>query len=370
MNGLGLRDKDYNILHLPSFYSKPKLYERFCFMNDWEIKLACGGLYPPLSQYLSRRNDDDENETLALWPEGTDLQIVCSWRYFLRIWKEYISHLKIQQPLLDTCDLCNEHAKCMVCTGMSHMETVSTFINNDPLICPESHEESLLEKGFGDIQETREHVVMLANKHIIAARAQKRFAQIKVDKAIESASATLVLDYCQNLDLPHLGGEQPADTYYFSPVWLYCLGIVDVTEGRLYAYLYDKASAKKGANDVASILLYHVIIFVIGNFRYIEEVRELNVIMDNCGGQNKNGTVIKMAAYFVKGGQFKSVNLIFLVKGHTKNNCDRNFNMLKIKWHPSNVYTFQQALDVLGEAENLNLIDSSNIHIDNSSLSK
>ena len=108
---LGLRDKDYNILHLPSFYSKRKLYERFCYMNGWEIKSACDGSYPPLSQYQPRKNDDDENETLGLWPEGTDPQIVCSWRSFLRIWKEYLPHLKIRQPSLDTCNLCNEYAK-------------------------------------------------------------------------------------------------------------------------------------------------------------------------------------------------------------------------------------------------------------------
>ena len=198
------------------------------------------------------------------------------------------------------------------------MENDASFLNNDPLICPETHEESLLEKGFGDMQETRENVVLLAGKHVNAARAQKRFVQIKVDEANESVDAsaqnktvTLVLDYCQNLDLPHLGGEQPGDTYYFSPVWLYCLGIVDVTEDQLYAYLYDEASAKKGANNVASILLYHVIMFIVGNFKYSEEIKELNVIMDNCGGQNKNGTVIKMTAYFVERGWFKSVNLIF-----------------------------------------------------------
>ena len=154
------------------------------------------------------------------------------------------------------------------------MQTVATFLINDPLICPESHEESLLEKGFGKMQETHEHVVMLASKHVTIAIAQKRLVQEKVEKAIESVNAspenrtvTLVLDYCQNLDLPHLGGEQPGDTYYFSLVWLYCLGIVDVTEDRLYAYLYDKASAKKGANNVASVLLYHVITFILGKFR-------------------------------------------------------------------------------------------------------
>ena len=61
----------------------------------------------------------------------------------------------------------------------------------------------------------------------------------------DSNVVTLVVDYCQNLDLPHLGGEQPGDTYYLSPIWLYCLGIVNVAEGRLYSYIYEESSAKK-----------------------------------------------------------------------------------------------------------------------------
>ena len=174
---------------------------------------------------------------------------------------------------------------------MSHMQTVATFLINDPLICPESHEESLLEKGFGKMQETHEHVVMLASKHVTATRAQKMFAQIEVNKVNESFHAspenkivTLELDKCQNLDLLHLGGEQPGDTFYLSPVLLYYLGIVNVTKDRLYTYLYNEASARKGANNVASILLYNVIKFMITYFRYSEETKELNVIMDNFGG--------------------------------------------------------------------------------------
>ena len=120
---------------------------------------------------------------------------------------------------------------------MSHIQCVNLLLNNDPLICPESNEESLLGKGFGDVQETCENVVLLISKRVTAARAQKRFTQMKVDQANESIGAcsgnktiTIVLDYCQNLDLPHLGKKQPGDTYYFSPIWLYCLGIVEVTK--------------------------------------------------------------------------------------------------------------------------------------------
>ena len=87
-------------------------------------------------------------------------------------------------------------------------------------------EESLLEKGFGDLQESRENVVLLAGKHVSAACAQREFVQCKVDAANKTLneiipskkSVTLVMDFCQNLDLPHLGGEQPGDMNYYSPV--------------------------------------------------------------------------------------------------------------------------------------------------------
>ena len=256
------------------------------------------------------------------------------------------------------------------------MNNLPTFLSNDPLLCPETNEVSLLHKGFGDLGETRENVVMLAAKHVNAARSQKALAQIKYEAAEQSIDfvdpdkkvITLVMDYCQNLDLPHLGGEQPGDTYYFSPVWLYCLGIVDVSEDQLYAYIYEESAAKKGANNVASILMYHVITFVLDNFRYSAGINELNIVMDNCGGQNKNGTVLKMAAYFVERGWFKSVNMIFLVKGHTKNDCDRMFNLLKMKWHKSNVFTFKDALEILGTVDNVMTINASNIHIDYTAL--
>ena len=40
------------------------------------------------------------------------------------------------------------------------------------------------------------------------------------------------------------------------------------------------------------------------------------------------------------------------------------FNLLKIRWHKSDVYTFKQALEILGTVENVLPIDASNVHID------
>ena len=75
--------------------------------------------------------------------------------------------------------------------------------------------------------------------------------------------------------------------------------------------------------------------------------KELNIVMDNCGGQNKNNYVILLAPYLVELGYFSKVNIIFLVVGHTKNVCDRRFNNLKHNYHKSQVFAFDQAVDVL-----------------------
>ena len=45
------------------------------------------------------------------------------------------------------------------------------------------------------------------------------------------------------------------------------------------------------------------------------------------------------------------------------------FNLLNFQWHKSNVYTFKQALEILGVVENVLPIDTSNTHIDYTSLS-
>ena len=56
---------------------------------------------------------------------------------------------------------------------------------------------------------------------------------------------------------------------------------------------------------------------------------ELNIIFNNCSGQNKNNTVLRLIPYLVELGYFKTVNFIFLVVGHNKNSADMLFNVLK-----------------------------------------
>ena len=144
-------------------------------------------------------------------------------------------------------------------------------------------------------------------------------------------------------------------------------------EDKLYTYLYQEKSAKKGASNVTSLLFHHIKIYVLSEHQHHHNfpIDEPDLIVDNCGGQNKNGTVIKAATYFCEHKWFKNVNLIFLIKGYTKNICDHMFNLLKIRWHKANVYTFQDSIAILNDQEQVNVIDATNIYFEyNDMLSK
>ena len=104
------------------------------------------------------------------------------------------------------------------------------------------------------------------------------------------------MDYAQNLALPSYNLEQPGDTYYLTPLSVFCFGIVDQKLDKLTAYIYKESFAKKGGNNVSSLLMH-----------YLEEKgwipkhnvsgpiyprKKLSVFMDNCSGQNKNHFVL------------------------------------------------------------------------------
>ena len=67
-------------------------------------------------------------------------------------------------------------------------------------------------------------------------------------------------------------------------------------------------------------------------------VKHLVLIADNCPGQNKNNTVIKYFQWLVEAGCTLKATLLFLIKGHTKNICDRHFNLLKNALRNKNIY--------------------------------
>jgi hypothetical protein len=118
--------------------------------------------------------------------------------------------------------------------------------------------------------------------------------------------------------------EQPGCTYYFSPMSVYNLGVVNHahvyndgwTSEHLHSHVYTEGIGKKGANNVASLLLKMLQKL---NLLCKDSVgSELNIFFDNCSSQNKNNIVLKLLAWLMAMGYFNKIHFIFLVVCHTK----------------------------------------------------
>lgn len=85
-------------------------------------------------------------------------------------------------------------------------------------------------------------------------------------------------DFMQNLPLPHIPSNP---VFYSRQLWYHIFGIHNLGTDEAFIYTYTKGQAKKGANDVCSMLLHF---FNNNNFT----TRDLVMISDGCPGQNKN----------------------------------------------------------------------------------
>jgi len=160
-------------------------------------------------------------------------------------------------------------------------------------------------------------------------------------------------DYCMNLALPYLGAEQVGDAYYYSPLVVNCFGIADQTlpSDHLDAFIYMDHDGGKGGNQVVSMI--HKFLKMKGLLNKDDPIGELTFSFDNCAGQNKNRMVLGFFAWLVEEGYVLKANVLFLVRGHTKNTCDRLFNILKKHYRRQNVYATTQLFEALNKHEDV-----------------
>ena len=130
---------------------------------------------------------------------------------------------------------------------------------------------------------------------------------------------------------------------------VYCFGVVDAASDDLTAMCYLEEDGKKGSNNVASMLwenlVHHKQIGLLG------AVKEINLVFDNCVGQNKNNMVLRMLLLLVYKKICVRARAIFLVRGHTKNDADRAYNLLKLLYRKQNVYMPEDLWGALNNQE-------------------
>jgi hypothetical protein len=343
-----LRYDDADVLELPPSFTKRALFHRLLHERGWTYK------YDSRGRILERTCTDGKE------------QDVPSWGGFRNYWKARFPKLRIARPRKDICGECwtfaNKHkyATLMKKNNSKKKKSKDNDDTDDDCSEPTSSEEEVESSDNSDDDEEMEHLlqneelVIAASKHVESAQKQRHLYQRKKAEAMATLTSptedrvlTFVADYAQNMYIPNYAGEQPGETYYYSPLNVYVFGIVDccVSPHKLHAMIYTEDQGKKGGNNVVSLLWHHLFLHNYANTP--TPFKELNYIFDNCGGQNKNRMVFRYLNLIVKKKIATVARAIFLIRGHTKNDCDRLFNTMKKSYRMSNTYTPQDLFDAV-----------------------
>ena len=321
-------------------------------------KCKATGSLKSSADYPECKHDDDSE--IPAWPTGSVAKSVVLWPTFLNYWKQKHPNIKIRNKGADTCKDCQVWLNELWMRALAAAEEK----NDDDIemqvedVARMADDKTMADNGTtnngraleGEIR-TVESILDKAKDHVNQYQCQrKRVKQIianacidVLNKVIPSAlkQKVITIDMGQNLNLPNFLVEQPGDTYYLLALTIYLVGIVDnasfdETTGKfqekMTAYVWKEGEADCGANNICLCLLKH---FQKQGWLHhkINSHSELTIIADNCGGQNKNKHAVQFLMWLVEAGYFAKIELFFLVKGHTKNACDRMFNLVKLGYH-------------------------------------
>jgi hypothetical protein len=333
-----LKDVDTDLVELPSCHSKRSLYNSYLVEVGWHCN------YDNKSRVTSLVElPDSERKTTT----------PVSWPTFCRYWKNNFPKLVIQKPSEDICDDCVVFANRHKYIGKKRQELKEEANENGGAMDYDQDNNDLDEQE--ELVEKAAHHVMMAKKQREFFNSKKELAKSTAHLPQEDRVFTFVADFAQNMYIPNFAAQQPGATYYYSPLNVYPFGIVDGSTDptQLTAHVFYEGEAKKGGNSVASMLWKELETKGLINGRC---AKEINFVFDNCAGQNKNRMVTRFLFFLVKLGITKIARAIFLVKGHTKNDCDRMFNLMKYDYRKMNCYTPADLISIVNQHPQVNAV--------------
>ena len=178
-----------------------------------------------------------------------------------------------------------------------------------------------------------------AEAHLEMARTERSFYNEQIRECKEGMTEDTTplqmhysFDYAQQVHFPN-NPQQPGPAYFLTARKCQLFGVACEPLGTQVTYLIDEGeTVGKGANATIS-LLHH----------YLDNhgIREVNLLLhaDNCIGQNKNNAFIQYLMWRVASGRHKSVQLSFMLAGHTKFAPDRHFGLIKKAYRRTRVDT-------------------------------
>jgi hypothetical protein len=373
------RDDDPDVEDLPTFISYRGSFKQFMWEQGYKVITD------------SKGRVETEIRTDPEWTRGEPANPPLAFSSYLSFWNRHYPKLRVQKASEDICGACFRFQHRMNALK-ERIEEIQAARDDDEFdeagfqVAKEAHQ--MEAAGDDDVPELtrREYSELTAvsspeedelvaeldsiSKHVKEARAQRELANEYLKKSKEDATNNtphgertyaMCADFAQNMEVPSFNSEQPGETYYFSPLTVNVFGIAEEFTkpgtATMTAFAYPEYDGKKGGDNVASLIMHFL-----GMHGLLDEEKgpggKLVFIMDNCSGQNKNRMVLRLGGALVDLGYFKEVEFVFLIVGHTKNMCDRLFNLLKINYRKKNIYTVRQLIESCNEVPQVTAIQA------------
>ncbi|CAG9792679.1 unnamed protein product [Diatraea saccharalis] len=167
---------------------------------------------------------------------------------------------------------------------------------------------------------------LITEKRIHSLRAKAFFEKLREQC---EGLITISFDFQKNLPLPKLPDQI---TYYSRQLYFFNLTMVvgssndSLGKDRVFAYCCTENQFNKDSNLVASAV-YH-------RLTHIDKtgIRNIRLVADGCGGQNKNCIVLGACSkWLLENQNISSIELVFPVTGHSYMPADRQFGIIEKK---------------------------------------
>ncbi|KAK7603319.1 hypothetical protein V9T40_003318 [Parthenolecanium corni] len=210
---------------------------------------------------------------------------VLSQRNYRRTFKQYFWNLSFHRPRTDTCMTCDKFqiAKRGEPHNLKHITGHETHLRQ-------------------------------------ADTARKTmFQHMTATREPDSQTFVAAMDLEKVLFVPTLTHSQ---MYYSRQLSVFnlCLHAGDTRQGHMF--VWHEGTAGRGGNEIGSCLFKFLLSRVIAK-------RHVEVWCDNCCGQNKNQMLLLVLMYMIATKRYDSIELHFLVSGHSYMPCDQDFAIIE-----------------------------------------
>lgn len=125
--------------------------------------------------------------------------------------------------------------------------------------------------------------------------------------------------------------------FYLRKLAVYNFTIFDLRSHDGHCFLWDETQGNRGANEIATCIFKYVTTILENS----PQLKDLRMMSDSCGGQNKNSIVAAMCLYLLKTTVLESVRLSFFEPGHSEMECDSIHSKIERKSKNVPVYSLE-----------------------------